>query len=101
MSSINSYIIIEPFRVAPIWLDELSEAFLSRNASYKKNICPQYSSELDLMNQFNACQSEHDALEILEIMWRGSQFCDLILVAENHEHLAHRVALGFYSIKYK
>lgn len=101
MSKSNSFIIIEPFRVEPCWLDELSELFFIQNKVSTKNTGYQDHTEFELINQFNSCRNEQDALKVLANMWRESQFCDLILACENHEHLAHRCALGFHSSKYK
>ena len=54
-----------------------------------------------LVDCLKQSQNELEALSVLARMWTERIFCDLIIVANGREHLGHRVALAFYSEKYK
>ena len=57
--------------------------------------------ELHLINSFNRTKNINEAFNILYIMWRNLKFCDLIIVCNEHDHLAHKAVLSFYSYKYR
>ena len=60
-----------------------------------------FAYESMLIDHLKASRSESDALKVLAQMWKDRILCDLIIVANGREHLAHRVALAFHSEKYK
>ena len=57
--------------------------------------------EFSLINSLNRAKSVNEALKALNLMWREVKFCDLIIVCNGLEHLAHKAVLAFYSSKYR
>jgi hypothetical protein len=54
-----------------------------------------------LIKRLAMSKNESEALATLEKMWRDGKFCDLILVVNGREYLAHRAVLAYYSSKFK
>ena len=75
------------------------------NAFKRKSIYTEDSEgedvELRLINSFNRSKNINEAFSILNIMWRNLKFCDLIIVCNEHDHLAHKAVLSFFSYKYR
>lgn len=55
----------------------------------------------DIIQRFVNSKSELEARKILGQMWKESRFCDLMLVVDGSEYLAHRVVLASFSPKYR
>ena len=49
-----------------------------------------------MIERFLHANNENDARKILTQMWKESRFCDLMLVVDGSEYLAHRIVLGTY-----
>ena len=58
-------------------------------------------TESELIYELSRSKNASEALKILQIMWQESKLCDLIIVVENNEYLAHRVVLAFFSERFK
>ena len=62
----------------------------------------QYSLyESNLIASLKNSKNELEALKCLSQMWRELRFCDLIIVSNGREHLAHRVVLSLYSEQFR
>jgi hypothetical protein len=48
----------------------------------------------DIIQRFLHANDEIEARNILSQMWKESRFCDLMLVVDGSEYLAHRIVLG-------
>jgi hypothetical protein len=48
----------------------------------------------DIIQRFVNANNEIEARKILSQMWKESRFCDLMLVVDGSEYLAHRIVLG-------
>jgi len=48
----------------------------------------------EIINKFLHAKNEIEARKILSQMWKESRFCDLMLVVDGSEYLAHRIVLG-------
>ena len=55
----------------------------------------------EIIQRFVNAKSEVEARKILAQMWKESRFCDLMLVVDGSEYLAHRVVLASFSPKYR
>jgi hypothetical protein len=110
----NSVIVrINVFHMKLEWLNRLEELF----AKNKKNKVifnlasllhttsiddnTNSSSESQLIQNILSSTNINDAFKALANIWKQSKFCDLIIVVRHREYLAHRVAIAFYSEKYK
>jgi hypothetical protein len=52
----------------------------------------------DIIQRFLNANNEIEARKILSQMWKESRFCDLMLVVDGSEYLAHRIVLGKISL---
>ncbi len=116
-----SYIHLQPFRVSQS-VRNLKEKFLQTSQS--KNITNAYQHltllkgqnhllssnksiqdyhlfERNLITTFLDSDENVSSKKVLEQMWRASQFCDLILIVQGTEYLAHRLVLAASSHKFK
>jgi hypothetical protein len=115
-SSINStqqlsYVHLQPFRVSSSVIN-LKEKFL-----HSTNLTDTYE-RLNLLkgqNNLLSATDNYQSLErnlitkflnitstkVLEQMWKASQFCDLLLIVQGSEYLAHRFVLAGNSHKFK
>lgn len=57
--------------------------------------------ENSLVHELSLSQNETEAMQVLCKMWLNVVYCDLILVSNGREFLAHRIALALSSPKYK
>jgi hypothetical protein len=48
----------------------------------------------EIIQRFLNANNEIEARKILSQMWKESRFCDLMLVVDGSEYLAHRIVLG-------
>lgn len=48
----------------------------------------------EIIQRFLQSNNENDARKLLTQMWKESRFCDLMLVLDGSEYLAHRIILG-------
>ncbi|CAF5066498.1 unnamed protein product [Rotaria sp. Silwood1] len=48
----------------------------------------------EIIQRFLHSNNEIEARKILAQMWKESRFCDLMLVVDGSEYLAHRIVLG-------
>ncbi|CAF0750216.1 unnamed protein product [Brachionus calyciflorus] len=71
----------------------------SKMSSSKTDLNSQF--EKSLIEKLNKSKNEVEAMQALYLMWQNVKFCDLILVSNGREFLAHKVALAFFSQKYK
>ena len=55
----------------------------------------------EIIQRFLQAKNEPDARKILAQMWKESRFCDLMLVVDGSEYLAHRIVLAAFSPKYR
>ncbi|CAF4789644.1 unnamed protein product, partial [Rotaria sp. Silwood1] len=60
-----------------------------------------YLFERNLIKKFFDLNKNVLSKKILEQMWRSSQFCDLLLIVQGSEYLAHRLVLAASSHKFK
>jgi hypothetical protein len=120
----RSYLIFRPFQVSLNWLKKESDLSVKDNHLEKvisKNKSISARSVIDLRkfdkklfysSEYSICESrmienlknsknELEALKCLAQMWNELRFCDLIIISNGREHLAHRVVLSFYSDKYR
>jgi hypothetical protein len=116
-----SYIHLQPFRISQSVIN-LKEKFLQTVQS--KNIINAYQrlnllkGQNDLLSTTRTVQNYHDfernlitkfldsnengvSKKVLEQMWKASQFCDLLLIVQGSEYLAHRFVLAKNSYKFK
>ncbi|CAF1322864.1 unnamed protein product, partial [Didymodactylos carnosus] len=121
------YILVKPFRISSSVLNLRSDYLYSTSSQqqqYDTNIAQAYSRlneicgnnilsskiktitgyhlyEKGLIKKFLTANEETKAKEVLQQMWRASQFCDLLLIVQGSEYLAHRLLLAAYSNKFK
>lgn len=57
--------------------------------------------ERNLITKFLDSNKNVPSKKVLEQMWRASQFCDLLLIVQGSEYLAHRLVLAENSHKFK
>ncbi|CAF1138783.1 unnamed protein product [Adineta steineri] len=55
----------------------------------------------EIIHRFLNANNEIEARKILSQMWKESRFCDLMLVVDGSEYLAHRIVLAAFSRKYR
>jgi hypothetical protein len=55
----------------------------------------------EIIQRFLHANNEIEARKILSQMWKESRFCDLMLVVDGSEYLAHRIVLGRNSFNRK
>ncbi|CAF2457398.1 unnamed protein product [Rotaria sp. Silwood2] len=55
----------------------------------------------EIIQRFLHSNNEIEARKILAQMWKESRFCDLMLVVDGSEYLAHRIVLAAFSPKYR
>ncbi|CAF3279631.1 unnamed protein product [Rotaria socialis] len=55
----------------------------------------------EIIKRFLHSNNEIEARKILGQMWKQSRFCDLMLVVDGSEYLAHRIVLAAFSPKYR
>ncbi|CAF4595487.1 unnamed protein product [Rotaria sp. Silwood1] len=60
-----------------------------------------YLFERNLIKKFFDLNKNVLSKKILEQMWKSSQFCDLLLIVQGSEYLAHRLVLAASSHKFK
>jgi hypothetical protein len=48
----------------------------------------------EIIQRFLNANNEIEARKILSQMWKESRFCDLMLVVDGSEYLAHRIVVG-------
>ncbi|CAF0795592.1 unnamed protein product [Rotaria sordida] len=60
-----------------------------------------YLFERNLIKKFFDLNKNVLSKKILEQMWKSSQFCDLLLIVQGSEYLAHRLVLAACSHKFK
>lgn len=48
----------------------------------------------EIIQRFLQSTNEIEARQVLAQMWKESRFCDLMLVVDGSEYLAHRIVLG-------
>ena len=53
----------------------------------------------EIIQRFLHANNEIEARKILAQMWKESRFCDLMLVVDGSEYLAHRIVLGRSHLK--
>lgn len=106
----NDYLIIQPFRISNDLLDNAEEIF-SYNEHFSQSdnrdnkrvdlsnpLFLEYSSrEFQLIERFKWSTSFQEALVTLEQMWRDMKFCDLILLTDQSEYLAHQIVFAYHS----
>jgi len=120
----RSYFIFRPFQLSLNWLKKESDLsvkdnHLGRDISKNNSVnvrsvtelrkfdkklfySPEYSMcESRMIENLKNSKNELEALKCLTQMWNELRFCDLIIVSNGREHLAHRVVLSFYSEKYR
>ena len=106
----NDHLIIQPFRINTDLLENADEIFSyneyvrncklgeERRDDVPGTMFPEYSSmELQLIERFQRSTNFEEALVTLEQMWRDMKFCDLILVTDQSEYLAHRIVFAYHS----
>ncbi|CAF2636570.1 unnamed protein product [Rotaria sp. Silwood2] len=117
-----SYIHFQPFRVSYSIIN-LKEKFL--HSIQSKNILNTYQRlnfiknqkhnilssikltqnyhlfERNLIKKFFDLNKNVLSKKVLEQMWKSSQFCDLLLIVQGSEYLAHRLVLATCSHKFK
>lgn len=114
-------LIFQPYQISYnrlFSLNESSNDYLSKSNEKLDSVEKKYSNdfkrksidtedsegedvELRLINSFNRSKNINEAFSILNIMWRNLKFCDLIIVCNEHDHLAHKAVLSFFSYKYR
>lgn len=57
------------------------------------------TNDREIIQRFLHSKNEIEARKILAKMWKESRFCDLMLVVDGSEYLAHRIVLGRTYIK--
>jgi hypothetical protein len=57
--------------------------------------------ERNLITKFLDLNENTPSKKALEQMWKASQFCDLLLIVQGSEYLAHRLVLTANSHKFK
>jgi hypothetical protein len=57
--------------------------------------------ERNLITKFLDSNENTPSKKALEQMWKASQFCDLLLIVQGSEYLAHRLVLAVNSHKFK
>lgn len=87
-------------------ISRISDVFqMNKNRLFRNKVTDTdydyYQHETMLLNKLNQSKNETEALGVLAQMWKDVRFCDLIIVSNGREFLAHRVALAFYSEKYR
>lgn len=89
-------------------ITKLNEFLLEQNKySIKKPnsiiISDRDTYDKDIIQRFLHANNEIEARKILSQMWKESRFCDLMLVVDGSEYLAHRIVLGkiYFNIKKK
>ncbi|CAF0766505.1 unnamed protein product [Rotaria sordida] len=58
-------------------------------------------NDREIIQRFLHSNNEIEARKILVQMWKESRFCDLMLVVDGSEYLAHRIVLAAFSPKYR
>jgi len=92
-----SYVHLQPFRVSRSVIN-LKEKFLHSTTKPTHN----YDLfERNLIRKFFDSNQNIPSTKVLEQMWRASQFCDLLLIIQGSEYLAHRFVLAGNSQKFK
>jgi hypothetical protein len=59
-------------------------------------IADQDKHDREIIQRFVNATNEHEARKVLAQMWKESRFCDLMLVVDGSEYLAHRIVLGMF-----
>ncbi|CAF0832087.1 unnamed protein product [Didymodactylos carnosus] len=57
--------------------------------------------EKEIIYRFVNADNETEARKVLAQMWKESRFCDLMLVVDGSEYLAHRLVLAAFSPKFR
>jgi hypothetical protein len=52
------------------------------------------TQDREIIQRFLTANNEIEARKILAQMWKESRFCDLMLVVDGSEYLAHRIVVG-------
>lgn len=73
----------------------LLEKISSRSSDFNSQL------ESSLIQELSLSQSEPEAMQVLCKMWLNVRYCDLIILSNGREFLAHRIALALFSPKYK
>lgn len=116
-----SYVHLQPFRVSQSVIN-LKEKFLQliqskyiTNAYQRLNLLNGENNllsttkttlnyqvfERNLITKFLDSNENTPSKKALEQMWKASQFCDLLLIVQGSEYLAHRLVLAVNSHKFK
>ena len=107
-----NFIIFKPFHLNLNCLRKYNQIFVKNptlkfsvvfDSSQNKELANNdyFKQEFILIENLKNATSEQDALKTLSRMWKEKKCCDLIIVSNGREHLAHKVVLAFYSEKYK
>jgi len=78
---------------------KLNEFLLEQNkySKLKNNLITISDRDIhdrEIIQCFLNANNEIEARKILSQMWKESRFCDLMLVVDGSEYLAHRIVLG-------
>jgi hypothetical protein len=109
-----SYVHLQPFRISQSVIN-LKEKFLQSknitNIYQRLNLLKGQNNllstqnyhiiEKNLITKFLASNDNISSKKVLEQMWKASQFCDLLLIVQGSEYLAHRLVLAANSHKFK
>jgi hypothetical protein len=116
-----SYVHLQPFRVSQSVIN-LKEKFLqSIQSKYIANVYQRLNLfngqnnllsttkttqnyqifERNLITKFLNSNENAASKQALEQMWKSSLFCDLLLIVQGSEYLAHRLVLAANSHKFK
>ncbi|CAF4249308.1 unnamed protein product [Rotaria socialis] len=118
----SSYVHFQPFRVSYSIIN-LKEQFLHsirskhnantyqrfnfvKDSNYNRLSTRKFTEnyhlfESKLIKKFFDSNQNVLSKEVLEKMWKSSQFCDLLLIVQGSEYLAHRLVLAMSSQKFK
>lgn len=91
-------------RISKMFQKYSLKSIISFKQDYNNNDDESYytdESEANIMRNLSLCKNEKEAFNIFEKLWRNSTLCDLILIVDGHEYLAHRIVLAFHSLKFR
>jgi hypothetical protein len=104
--------LVRPFRIRLSFLDLRTSQSSNTNETSQRHLninnplilkLNEYSSitisdhdihDREIIQRFLNANNEIEARKILSQMWKESRFCDLMLVVDGSEYLAHRIVLG-------
>lgn len=70
--------------------------YLMRKPNDLVTISDRDGHDREIIQRFLQANNENDARKLLTQMWKESRFCDLMLVLDGSEYLAHRIVLGIH-----